>query len=207
MGGGGGGLMRWSVFGYYGLGSVNPSDINTLASQAGTTPKLGSVTNNTIYGGGLGYRMTPRIQFIGEFDIQEAKSLTTTSSPSIANAGFDLSQDEVWAIINYSLIMDKAVEVYVGAGVGYPTYCHLNYQSTVMTQYDAVKTVGFLGQAGIRMMLGRIFNIYFEGGYQSLVSTTLNADVGGAPLTTATGSNAKMDMSGVRGEAGLTINF
>ena len=198
--GGGEGGMRWSLRGYYGLASISPGDLNTIEKNGG----LPTFSSDTLFGGGLGYMINPKWELVGEFELQSAKATTTFVGTTV---GMEASQNEIWAILNYFLIHSNNVHVYVGAGGGYPTYSHLKIDSITNIDLDADKSIGFLGQVGLKLGLGRLFSLFVEGGYQMITATNLKNSAGGALQVTTGGANAKMDLSGARGEAGLALNF
>lgn len=203
--GGSGGMGRWNIFGFYGLGSVNPSDANSVIKLAPSVPALNTLSSNTLFGGGLGYMLNPKFRFDVMYDQQDSKNPSSSTNFG-SNAGFELMQNTLWGILNYNLIQTNSIYVYVGAGLGYSLYSHATFTANATkTEYDADKNLAFIGQAGIGVMLGRMFSVFFEGGYDSLAMGTLKSN--NAPLVTGTGTQAKMDMSGARGEAGLRLHF
>lgn len=181
------GKHRFKIEGLYGMASVSPKDVNN-----NFTPDLSS---DMFYGGGVGFHLGPKFLFEARYEAHEAKNVNSSGT------GPDMVQNEVWGILNYFLVDKGAVHVYLGAGGGYPLYSHFtSYVSNVKTEYDADKTVGVLGQLGIGVMLGSHFSLFFEGGYQSLLS-------GNVKTTAGVNTNYKLDFSGPRGLGGLAVWF
>src|SRR5438128_2583716 len=116
---------RWMINGYYGLGFINPKDINDSANAQGTTPRLNSISGDTLYGGSLGFMLSPKFQFKLAYELQNAKNPVNTTSPFTATgAGYELTQNEEWGGINYFLVHTGKLYAYVGGSLGYPTYSH-----------------------------------------------------------------------------------
>ncbi len=193
-----GGSHKFEVFGVYGLGIINPSDVNNIQKQF--VPKPSDISSSTVFGGGAGIMLSPKFHFRATYEVVNAKNLNSGS-------GIELNSNFIFGDINYMLIHTGSMYVYVGAGVGYPTYSHATTNILgVKSEFDADKTVGFEGQGGLGFMLGRHVSLFFQGGYQSLVSGDVKTSAGVA-LTTPTGTKAKIDLSGFVGLAGLSLMF
>ncbi len=198
---------RLSVLGFYGLGGVNPSDINNISSAASTVPPLQSISTLSYFGGGIGYQLSRKFQTRLTYEKQEAKNLVTATTPSVTDAGYTISWTELWAEINYNLTQSRFVYAYLGAGFGYPIESHLTANLSSRTEYDAEKTLGYKGQAGFGILLGKYVSIFFQTEFQSLASGDVK-DSGGTALNQSNSStHAKLDMSGPKAHVGMAIHF
>lgn len=198
---------RWSVGGFYGIGFTNPKDLNDSAGNQITTPKLNNLSSENIYGASLGFLLIPTLQFKLVYEMQSNKNPVTTSSPFVASGvGYEMTQNEVWAELNYFLIRSARAFAYVGASMGYPIVSRVTTNLAIKTDYDADKTLGLMGQLGVGLMLSQHFSVFIEGGYQSVVSGDIKSSTG-AVLTTSNGSKAKLDLSAPKASAGIAIDF
>jgi hypothetical protein len=197
---------RLKIGGFYGLGQVNPSDANAIQSTLmPSTPKIGNISTSTIYGGHLGLMLGQRWELEGAYEMQDAKNPTNTTAPAVNNAGLELMQNEVWLGLNYYLVHSNNFFFYLGAFGGYPTYSHIKQTYTVNAELDADKAINYMGKAGVGVMLGNHFSLFFEGGYQSMVSGDVKNSAG--QIQTLNGHNSTIDLSGGRADAGLNIVF
>ena len=195
----------FAIGGFYGLASVSPSDVNGLANAVGSSPPLGGVNSDLYYGGLLEFTTSQHIDLKFEYDFHDAKDLTTTNLNS--NTGFEIQENDVWGILDFYLVRNSSVYAYLGAGVGYPTAVTMNKTTSSLTQYTAARNLGYVGEGGIGVMLGGHLSLFFEGGYQYLISGNITQNSSGAILTNTAGQNAVINMSGPRANAGLKLHF
>ena len=197
---------RWRLTGYYGVAAVNPSDVNGSSAFNSVVPKPGSLSTDSFYGAGVGCFLSPKVDVRLLYELQNSKNPTNLTSPTVSNGGIELFQNELWGQINYYLVRDSHFYAYVGGGLGYPLYSHATLTLAATTGYDADKSLSYMGQGGIGVMFGNHLSLFLEGGYQFVSMSNLKSS-SGAALTTAGGGNAKMDLSGPRGQVGLAILF
>lgn len=189
---------KFQIFGFYGLGMVNPADINNLQKQF-TAPKPNDILTGTMFGGGLGINFGPKVVFKVRYDMFEGKNLATD------NDGYTLTQNMIWGDLDVMLAQGKTVYVYAGAGAGYPlTSTAKRVVSGVATNFDGDKNIAANAQLGLGFMLGNHFSLFFQAEYQYNFTGTLKN--GSTPLT-YNGRNATLDLSGPKGMGGLAIMF
>ncbi len=150
--------------------------------------------------------LSPKLDVRVIYESQNSKNATNLTNPAVSNGGFELIQNEIWGQINYYVVRNSRLNVYVGGGLGYPTYSHATLTLASATGYDADKSLNYIGQGGIDILLGNHFSLNFQGGYQSISMSNLKTS-SGAVLTSTSGGNAKMDLSGARVQVGLAIIF
>jgi len=200
----GGDMGAYSLAGFYGLGFVNPSDINGLSSALGTTPAVGNMSSDSYYGGSLAFMMGWRWDLKFMYDQHDAKNYTNTSVNP--NTGFEIQESNVWGMLDYYLIHTRSAYMTLGAGAGYPTNFHVTEQAATTTQFSAASNLNYIGQATIGIMLGSHFSIYFDGGYQRIISGNLT-DPSNNILKNTSGAAAVADLSGFRADAGIRIHL
>lgn len=197
---------KWSVSGFYGMGFINPVDLNKNPAFATVSPRPKNLTSAVIYGGSVGYFLSSKIKFSLMYDSQFASEPTRTTVPSVRDTGFEVTQNNLWGKLDYYLKNSGKLQFYVGAAGGYPLYSHVKLTTSSKTNYDADKTFIFAGFLGTNLNFSKHFGLFIQGGYQSIVMPALRTSTG-ARLSKAGGGNAQLDLSGAVGHAGLTIMF
>jgi hypothetical protein len=203
--GGDGSMSRYRISGFYGLMSVSPTDVNNYLSNQATTPKLGALTSGSVLGGELGITLTPRWEVEFAYDQADVKNPTNTTLPPVNNAGIELKQNTVWGGLNFFIVDMGPVHASVGGLIGYPTYAHATITSTTNSDFDASRQLVYMGKANLDFMFTRHVSVFFEGGYQFMAQGALSNTSGN--LTYPGNTGVKMDLSGLRGQAGVSIHF
>lgn len=191
--------------GYYGMGFINPKDINTSLSSQTTTPRLNNITQETALGGVLGYMLSPKFQLGVAYEQQTAKNEIRTTTPAVSGAGYELSHSALWLNLNLFLVNTNKAYVYFGVAGGYPLTSKVTTVLAARTEYDADKTINYKGQLGFGYKLANPVSLFIETSYQSIVSGDIKR--GSTTLTLPNGSRAKLDLTGVKVLGGLALHF
>lgn len=195
---------RFDIFGYYGAAFVNPADINNFVS--GTVPKMQEIKQDVLFGGGIGYRIVPRIEFKVFYDVHDAKNPTNFTAPAVANGGWELFENIVWLQADFGLFGAGPFVFYGAGAVGYPTYSHATLTLLTKTEYDTDRSVVYMALGGIKFHFHKYVALFAEGGYQFLDMKNLK-DASGTPLHNSDGSSTKMDLSGTIIKGGFSFYF
>jgi outer membrane protein W len=208
--GDGGNHKRLSAYGSYGLVAVSPTDANNLLTSTLLTPTLSKITSDTVITGGLTFMLNPKFAVFAEYDSQTASSKGNTTSPS-GTSGVEMFANSIWAGVNFYIISRDRAALFVGAGGGVPLYLHERVTlGGTPSDYDGTKSVNFKAQVGLDVYIIRMLALEILGGYQSLTSNSLTNSSGqnlNTAGTTVAGTNAKFDLSGAFGRAGLRFMF
>src|ERR1019366_9585844 len=100
-------MGSFAIGGFYGLASVSPTDINGLATAIGSSPPVGGINSDLYYGGLLEFMISQHLNLKLEYDMQDAKDLTSTNLNS--STGFEVQQNDVWAILDFYLVRNNNV--------------------------------------------------------------------------------------------------
>ncbi len=199
-----GGMERTRVGGFYGYGTLSPTDVNNYINAQSGSPKENTLSSFFYYGGELGYMVTPKIELVGSY-YQESASNPVNNSVG-TNSGVQLYMNAFFGGLNYILINHGQIKFSLGAQVGYPTYAHATVIQGSYSQYDATFAPIYQGMAKVDFMIGNRFSVFVEGGYQYCLLNALTN--GTTPLQNpSTNSNVNFDMSGARGQAGVAFFF
>jgi hypothetical protein len=164
-----------------------------------------NINTGTIYGAEIGFLTGRVFEVAFAWESQVSKYPKTSTSPSVADAGWALQQDELWMILNAYIARTNSLFVYFGGAGGYPLTSKATLKNATGTfEYEADKTIAYRGHVGVGVVFGKHFSLYLEGGYQALVSGDLKRN--GATLMSGS-EKAKMDLTGPRATAGLAFLF
>ena len=197
---------RVKITAYYGMGKINPADLNNLGQNQGTTPTFNNINTSTQYGGTLGIRVHYFDIFAG-YESMNAKNPVALTSPStVANGGYEINENLVTAGIRAYLHAGERVSLYLLLEALSPTYSHISLVNQTKKEFDADKTLGERAELGIELKSARHFGFFLQGGYQSLVTGTVKDTTGAAQLN-VNGGNLTVNLSGAVAEAGLSLRF
>ncbi len=184
----------------YGLGYINPGDINSISANLGATPALSNIDRSTLYSGFFGVRFLPEFEVELIYQIERATNMTASSIGS--NSGFNISQNEMWIAPNYYFLLTSSVYSYFGIGIGYPLYSHVTENvGAVVKEYDANPTFGVMAQLGFGLLLGDHAAFLIKAAHEEITSGIISNSSGS--LITPGGNSAVLDLSGLRLFAGL----
>ena len=216
-------VPRVFVEGFYGLSSVNPTDLNTARSGFvwnGTAASAGLFERLPYFGGALGVRVFRKLMLSLRYEWQRQVLSTTEVGSGITVADYFV-YSPVFLLAELPLTFRRWMFT-LGGGAGYALKFefHQQYSGTLEDITYKANPIVFCGRASLGFNLSAHLGVFAEVLYEKAVATSLaaaqsySAGVNGSPITagqtfknSAGTSDATADLSGLRYGAGLRAMF